>query len=52
MVVQDSKAKRSSAIMNVSVGSMQNPPDIPGLAHFLEHMLFMGRSIFFLNFRI
>lgn len=26
----------------VGVGSFSDPPDIPGLAHFLEHMVFMG----------
>lgn len=28
--------------MNVNVGAFSDPDDIPGLAHFLEHMLFMG----------
>jgi secreted Zn-dependent insulinase-like peptidase len=28
--------------MEVNVGSFQDPVDIPGLAHFLEHMLFLG----------
>lgn len=28
--------------MSVSVGAFSDPDDIPGLAHFLEHMLFMG----------
>lgn len=26
----------------VAVGSYSDPDDIPGLAHFLEHMLFFG----------
>ncbi|CAL1678005.1 unnamed protein product [Lasius platythorax] len=26
----------------VEVGSFSDPPEIPGIAHFLEHMLFMG----------
>ena len=31
-----------SASISVNVGSMDNPKDISGLAHFLEHMLFRG----------
>ena len=32
----------SSASMSVAVGSLDNPEDRQGLAHFLEHMLFLG----------
>mmetsp|Transcript_42761 Transcript_42761/g.50120 ORF Transcript_42761/g.50120 Transcript_42761/m.50120 type:complete len:87 (+) Transcript_42761:145-405(+) len=28
--------------MDVGVGAALDPKDTPGLAHFLEHMLFMG----------
>lgn len=28
--------------LSVGVGSFSDPPEIPGLAHFLEHMVFMG----------
>ena len=28
--------------IDVRVGSMCDPKDVNGLAHFLEHMLFMG----------
>lgn len=28
--------------LTVGVGSFSDPPEIPGLAHFLEHMIFMG----------
>ena len=28
--------------MDVNVGSFWDPPEYPGLAHFLEHLLFMG----------
>ncbi|XP_041356589.1 nardilysin-like [Gigantopelta aegis] len=34
--------KKSAAAMCVSVGSFTDPPEIPGFAHFLEHMVFMG----------
>lgn len=30
----------SSAWLQVNVGSMSDPTEIPGLAHFVEHMLF------------
>lgn len=30
--------------MDVNVGSMADPDDVPGLAHFLEHLLFMGTA--------
>ncbi|KAJ0063061.1 hypothetical protein NL108_010675 [Boleophthalmus pectinirostris] len=34
--------KQSAAALCVGVGSFSDPPDLPGLAHFLEHMVFMG----------
>lgn len=43
ILIQDEKAEQSSAVMNVAVGSMQDPKEVSGLAHFLEHMLFMGK---------
>ncbi len=36
----------SSATMCVNVGSIDNPPNIDGMAHYLEHMLFMGSDMF------
>uniref|UniRef100_A0A8C1Q2C5 Nardilysin a (N-arginine dibasic convertase) n=1 Tax=Cyprinus carpio TaxID=7962 RepID=A0A8C1Q2C5_CYPCA len=32
----------SAAALCISVGSFSDPADLPGLAHFLEHMVFMG----------
>lgn len=46
LLVHDSSADKSSAAMNVNVGSLLDPKDFPGLAHFLEHMLFMGTKKF------
>uniref|UniRef100_A0A4W6E8B0 Nardilysin convertase n=1 Tax=Lates calcarifer TaxID=8187 RepID=A0A4W6E8B0_LATCA len=34
--------KQSAAALCVGVGSFSDPSDLPGLAHFLEHMVFMG----------
>ncbi|MCI0510839.1 secreted Zn-dependent insulinase-like peptidase [Chromohalobacter marismortui] len=42
LLVSDPQADKAAAAMNVAVGSMSNPDDVPGLAHFLEHMLFLG----------
>lgn len=37
---------QSAASLTIGVGSFQDPEDIPGLAHFLEHMVFMGSEKF------
>ena len=42
LLVSDLKAEKSAAAVNVAVGNNQNPKLRPGLAHFLEHMLFLG----------
>ncbi|CAF4162763.1 unnamed protein product, partial [Adineta steineri] len=35
---------KAAAALDVSIGSLADPRDVPGTAHFLEHMLFMGSS--------
>lgn len=42
LLVHDPNADRTAAAMNVDVGSSLDPRDMPGLAHFTEHMLFLG----------
>lgn len=42
MLVSDADSEKAAASLDVKVGSAHNPPDRQGLAHFLEHMLFLG----------
>lgn len=42
LMVSDPNSHKSAASMNVNIGSLSDPEDSPGLAHFCEHMLFMG----------
>jgi len=42
LLVSDQKTERAAASLDVNVGSRQDPQDYQGLAHFLEHMLFLG----------
>jgi len=36
------KSRKAACSMAVGVGSFEDPPNCQGLAHFLEHMVFMG----------
>lgn len=45
MLVSEPEGDKAAACVDVRVGSMQNT-DILGLAHFLEHLLFMGTDTF------
>ncbi|MGY0398653.1 MAG: insulinase family protein [Ostreibacterium sp.] len=42
LVISDAKAQRAAAAVDVNVGTSAEPEEFPGLAHFLEHMLFLG----------
>ncbi|XP_076044547.1 insulin degrading metalloproteinase isoform X2 [Oratosquilla oratoria] len=42
LLVSDPKTDKSAAALDVHIGSMSDPWELPGLAHFCEHMLFMG----------
>ena len=44
LLVNDETAEKAAAAMDVQVGHFSDPADIPGLAHFLEHMLFLGTT--------
>ncbi|OAD72736.1 ubiquinol-cytochrome c reductase core subunit 1 [Phycomyces blakesleeanus NRRL 1555(-)] len=41
-IISDPETDRSSAALSVQVGSMNSPFNLQGLAHFCEHLLFMG----------
>lgn len=42
LLVSDPKFNKSSAALVLPVGAMDDPSDREGMAHFLEHMLFLG----------
>jgi len=45
-LLSDPRFNVSAASMSVEVGSLDNPEDREGTAHFLEHMLFLGTEKF------
>uniref|UniRef100_A0A8D3AS97 Insulin-degrading enzyme n=1 Tax=Scophthalmus maximus TaxID=52904 RepID=A0A8D3AS97_SCOMX len=42
MLVSDPTTDKSSAALDVHIGSLSDPGNIAGIAHFCEHMLFLG----------
>lgn len=42
LLISDPEADHAAAALNVGVGSAQDPNNRLGMAHFLEHMLFLG----------
>eukprot|EP01102_Stenamoeba_stenopodia_P010549 TRINITY_DN3195_c0_g1_i1.p1 TRINITY_DN3195_c0_g1~~TRINITY_DN3195_c0_g1_i1.p1 ORF type:complete len:473 (+),score=107.38 TRINITY_DN3195_c0_g1_i1:22-1440(+) len=42
LLISDPTTNISTASMSTAVGSFSDDDDVPGLAHFLEHMLFLG----------
>ena len=46
LVVSDPSCDKAGAGLSVGVGHFADEFDLPGLAHFLEHMVFMGTKKF------
>lgn len=42
LLVHDPETDKASASVNVNVGSFSDADDMPGMAHAVEHLLFMG----------
>ena len=42
LLISDPTSDKAAASLDIYMGSYQNPYDRAGLAHFLEHMLFLG----------
>lgn len=42
LLISDPDATESGAALAVNVGSWEDPADRPGMAHFVEHLLFLG----------
>ncbi|ORX53679.1 hypothetical protein DM01DRAFT_1336212 [Hesseltinella vesiculosa] len=42
LVISDPETDRASAALDVNVGNFYDPDNLLGLAHFCEHLLFMG----------
>lgn len=42
LLVSDPTTDKAAASLDVNVGFMSEPRNLPGLAHFCEHMLFLG----------
>ncbi|CAI2500770.1 Protease 3 precursor [Serratia ficaria] len=45
-LIGDPQSGRAAALMRIEVGSLDEPPTWPGLAHLLEHLLFRGSEGF------
>ena len=41
-MVSDTESRKSAATLFVSSGNLNDPENVSGLAHFCEHMLFLG----------
>ncbi len=46
LLVHDERAAKAAAALALPVGSLDDPDSQPGLAHYLEHMLFLGSEAY------
>ena len=46
LLVSDVESQKSAATLVVGSGNLNDPPEVNGLAHFCEHMLFLGTEKF------
>lgn len=46
LLISDRSADQVGMALDVGVGHVSDPKDMPGLAHFCEHLLFMGTTPF------
>ncbi len=46
ILVSDPTIEMAAAAVSVSAGQLQDPTEVQGLAHFCEHMLFLGSEKF------
>ncbi|KAK0074312.1 hypothetical protein PV326_012560, partial [Microctonus aethiopoides] len=44
LLISDPTTDKSAASLNVQIGMLSDPDELPGLAHFCEHMLFLGTA--------
>ena len=42
LLIHDPDTDKASAAMDVNIGSFKDADDMPGMAHAVEHLLFMG----------
>jgi len=42
LLIHDPDTDKASAAMDVNIGSFSDSADLPGMAHAVEHLLFMG----------
>ncbi|KZT61593.1 hypothetical protein CALCODRAFT_491143 [Calocera cornea HHB12733] len=46
LLIRDPETDRAGAAMDIGVGHLDDPWDVPGCAHFCEHLSFMGTKQF------